>query len=48
MMRRDRVGRKRYKQVGRAMVVVVETRKTDGGSDRLNARVLLPVCLLAF
>jgi hypothetical protein len=30
-MRRDRVGRKRYKQVGRAMVVVVETRKTNGG-----------------
>jgi hypothetical protein len=50
MMRRDRVGRKRYKQVGRAMVVVVvvETRKTNGGSDRLNARVLLLVCLLAF
>jgi hypothetical protein len=47
-MRRDRVGRKRYKQVGRAMVVVVETRKTNGGSDRLNARVLLLVCLLAF
>jgi hypothetical protein len=47
-MRRDRVGRKRYKQVGRAMVVVVETRKTNGGSDRLNARVVVLVCLLAF
>jgi hypothetical protein len=47
-MKRDRVGREIYKQVGRAMVVVVETRKTNGGSDRLNARVLVLVCLLAF
>lgn len=30
MMKRDRVGREIYKQVGRAMVVVVETRKTNG------------------
>jgi hypothetical protein len=49
IMRRDRVGRKRYKQVGRAMVVVVETRKTKGGlwpTQCACPSASLPTCFL--